>query len=215
MSLTVISSCYGFYDDLWVPPDVPGVDDWIMVTDGPYWPGWTCVYEPRPHVHPNVAAKVAKACPSTYTRADKTLWIDAGSTPQATLAAEVEPLLTYPTWAMYPHPERTELHAEVAASRGLPKYDPLPLEAQADAYLADGYPNMALWATGIIGRWNTPENEQVGMAWLAHIVRFGFQDQLSFAYIAWKYNLLIRPIGDGDLWSSPHIQFANHAVKPW
>jgi len=212
-SIDIISACYGDYDEIVAGPhlDIPGIRRWVMVTDGlvyvPY--GWTVIQEPRPHVHPNVAAKVPKFLPSFYTDADFTIWIDASATPQASLTRAVGEALQHADWTMFPHPCRDDIGEEVLASRGLRKYDDLPLEAQTAHYYAQGYPaHGGLWATGCIGRRSSDVNTMFGALWLQEVVRWGFQDQLSFAYLQ-REQLKVHPLGP-DLWTSPHIRFGGH-----
>ena len=219
MKVTVISSCYGHYDAMWVPPaqTFDGDVDWVMVTDGPRWPGWRTVVERRDHVHPNVAAKVAKFRPDLYTLpgSEVSIWVDAGSWVPANFVDEVTSVApVVADWLMYPHPHRVHLLPEVDASRGLRKYDRLDLEGQVAHYEAAGYPDNALWATGIIVRWgHSLHHQRFGEAWLTEVTRWGFQDQLSFAYLAWLHALPITPLGP-DLFGSPFIQFTDHSTKP-
>ena len=219
MTIDVISACYGGYDDIKPPveQDRP-VRRWIMVTDDPGLeaPGWEVVVERRPHLHPNVAAKVPKLRPDLYSNAQYTIWIDASATILSPGMSNrvLNRLVT--AWAMYPHPNRNDIGDEVLASRGLSKYDDLPMEEQVAHYYSDGYTrNAGLWATGIIGRdhsdfWNR-RGIELANAWLTEIVRWGFQDQLSFAYLAVTWNWHVSPIGQ-DLWSSDIVHFGGHRV---
>lgn len=229
MRVAIISSCYGAYD----PPKAPTRQecdhdvDYIMVTDEPdEWAalGWTTIHEPRPHVHPNVAAKVAKCCPELYVDGGTniTVWVDAGSEIGPGLVTHIvtrflslgdDDATSNATALMFPHPHRRFLEDEVVVSRQLPKYAELPMEAQVRHYLDGGYPDENLWATGCIARFAfNPVNESQGYEWLREIVRWGFQDQLSFGYTAWMHGMQVAPLGE-SLFTSPHIRFADHTHK--
>lgn len=218
MRVAIVSSDYGHYDEP-RPPTIQDTDydvEYVMVTDDRSgWDGWKVWEEKRPHLHPNVAAKHAKFLPWDYTDANMTVWVDAGAWFGPGLVDAAFDALDFPRrrWAMFPHPHRTSIIAEVAVSRTLRKYDALPLEQQVDHYLDQGYPNKELWATGCIARIDTSDNQEFGVWWLAEVNRWGFQDQLSFAYLAWHNYLDIVPLGP-SLFTSPHIRFADHTAKP-
>ena len=222
MSVAVISACYGLYDAIKPAPeqDYEGDIDWILVTDEPdiEAPGWKVIVERRPHVHPNVAAKIPKLFPIEYTDADVSIWADASSLIKTGFVSRVvsKTLESEHGWAMFPHPNRTKITDEVTASRGLPKYDDMDLEGQVAHYVnAMGYPNgKSLWATGIIGRRSRSMEDDtmivtIGNDWMREIVRWSFQDQLSFPYVAWNNDLKINPI-DVDLWSNDVVWFDGH-----
>ena len=170
------------------------------------------------HLHSNpelslMETKTAARLAEELTKADFTVWVDAGAwfgpnLAEAALAAVTDDY----AWVMFPHPHRTSLIDEVAVSRTLPKYDLLPLEEQVDFYMERGYPDEALWATGCIGRGRNAYNTQFGAAWMSEVVRWGFQDQLSFAYLAWMSDLEIAPLGP-SLFTSSHVEFADHTQK--
>lgn len=211
MKIDFITACYGQYDDIRTPPMIPMVREWLLVSDEPIdAPGYRNIVERRPHVHSNVAAKIPKFLPHLYSDADVTIWVDASATIQPTLYGTVLHALAECDWTMFPHPCRDDIGEEVLASRGLPKYDDLPLEEQTAFYYRMGYqPNSGLWATGVIGRRNTEYNAAFGEAWLREVVRWGFQDQLSFAWLQGMWKLPFSNLGP-DLWLSPHIHFGGH-----
>lgn len=218
MKITIVSSCYGGYDEPRppTPQETDGEHDveYVMVTDDATgWDGWNCIVERRPHVHPNVAAKYAKFNPDRYTAADATVWVDAGATlgPGLAQAAAASVLREPEAFHMFPHPHRTSLRPEVEVSRTLRKYDALDLEGQIDEYLGQSYPDDRLWATGLIVR-GPSSNLLFGDWWMAEVVRWGFQDQLSFAFLAWENSLIVEPFGP-SLFTSPHIRFSDHTHK--
>jgi len=222
MSVDVISGIYGSYETPKAPVPQEGIDvrRWVLVTDNSDLeaPGWDIVVERRPHVHPNVAAKVPKFRPDLYSDADFTLWIDGHALIQPTLVAHCVNVVQQfgglrPIMGVFPHPQRVHLMDEVEASRGLPKYDELDLEGQVRHYLDAGYSDANLFASGCIIRdmSKLAEHQAFGDAWLREVVRWGFQDQLSLPYVLEKsgIDMVIAYIGP-DLWSSPHVWFGGH-----
>jgi hypothetical protein len=215
MNVAVITANYGNYDQVQpVPRQSTNVDEWILVTDDPETdvPGWKVVYEPRHHVHPNIAAKIPKFRPDLYSSADYTIWVDASTTLERNFVDHSLLCMNAASgWAMFPHPDRTSIIEEVKASRGLSKYNDQALELQVEQYLKSGYPDEHLWATGAIVRdsGNATFNSSFGDAWLAEVIRWSFQDQLSFAFLAWRFGLLIGSLG-AKQWDDPRISFGSH-----
>jgi Protein of unknown function (DUF616) len=209
VKVAVVSSCYGEYD----PPHVPTPQDtdhtieYVMVTDG-QWDefGWRTVRESRPYVDFAVAAKLAKFRPDLYTDAAYTIWVDAGCVLAPNFVETI--LSTKADWKMFKGHQRSTLKEEMLLSRTMGKYYWLPLEAQVDYYLNMGYPDNELWGTGVIGRVNSPENREFGDAWLREVVRWGNQDQISFAYLRWAYYLSPTDLGDG--YTTDIVQWRPH-----
>jgi hypothetical protein len=183
--VAILTAIYDSYDEL--KPVLPqaGLDvEWICVHDGNppdavAAQGWTLVYEPRPGVHPNRAAKHPKYEPWEYTDAPVSLWVDASfrvvsNTFAAEAIAHADPI------AQFQHPWRDCLFAEARESAGLAKYAGEPSLEQAESYRQAGHPeNWGLWATGAIARWHTEAVRKMGWLWLAETYRWSFQDQIS------------------------------------
>lgn len=159
--------------------------DWVYVTDneaigrGDVDPqGWRIVFEPRPGMHPNRAAKFPKCLPAEYTDAPCSVWVDA-SFQVVSDQFVTEALAWADPIAQFRHPERSCIYAEAQAS-AYAKYHGEPITEQVGHYLEAGHPqNWGLWATGVIARHHTPEVVAFGLAWLDEIDRWSFQDQLS------------------------------------
>lgn len=159
--------------------------EWVHVTDdealalGDADPmGWTVVYEPRPGMHPNRAAKWPKCLPADYTDAPASVWVDASF--QVTSDQFVSEVLAWADpVAQFVHPDRDCVYDEAGASAYY-KYDGEPITEQVESYRAEGHPaHWGLWATGVIARHHLPEVLAMGRDWLAEIGRWSFQDQLS------------------------------------
>ena len=212
---TVLSAIYGEYEQPKEPTEqsVP-IERWIMVTDDKDLdaPGWEVIYEPRPHVHPNVAAKVPKYRPDYYSDSQFTLWIDSSAVfgPRLVETAMEVAWEADSKIAQFRHPHRDDLLHEAELSLTLRKYDGLPMMRQVEHYLAQGMPrHYGLWATGCIGRWRRAAHWKWGDDWMYETVRWGYQDQLSHPYVCWKHDMKPGEMPD-TLFTSPHVQFHPH-----
>ena len=214
MTVALVTSIYGDYDTLVDPPEQEGVDEYIAVVDRHHdgCSRWTQLVEPRAHLHPRMAAKVAKCRPDLYTDADVTVWMDGG----ARLADEQSI-----KWAVghggviaqFRHPERDDVSAEADASYPLRKYEGQRVVEQAAHYKAAGLPDhWGLWACGLIVRHTQELGHRFGNYWLAEQLRWSWQDQISEPYLLWRN--MLRPVPlDGSLWSNPCIRFTGHVSE--
>lgn len=199
----ILTAIYDGYDSL--KPTVPQSieTDWICVTDdealgrGDTNPlGWRIVYEPRPDVHPNRAAKRPKMLPADYTDAPGSVWIDASfQVTSPTLAADL--LAFADPIANFAHPERRCLFDEanvcVPLTQSWGKYADEPIAEQAERYKRDGMPaQWGLWASGVTARWHNAQTYAWGLHWLAENWRWSYQDQISHPYACWYHDL--RPV---------------------
>lgn len=206
--VAIITAIYDGYDEL--KPVVPqtGVEvDWVCVTDDPGLRdgalGWRVVYEPRPGVHPNRAAKAPKYRPWLYTAADASVWVDASfRIISDRLAADA--LTHADPIAQFAHPWRDCLYEEAKESAGLPKYAGEPILEQADHYRSLGHPECwGLWATGVIARRHTPAVQALGERWAVETDQWSFQDQISHPYACRVTGLRPAPLP------------GNHLATPW
>ncbi len=215
MRVAVVSSCYGGYDHL-VDPMPQTVDcEYVLVTDVPANVNiWRNVVEPRPHMAPRMAAKIAKCRPDLYTNADITIWIDAAARLAGPDSVEklVEAVGDNPI-AQFVHPERQSIVAEAEVSLNFGKYAGHPVRQQVASYISEGYPDgYGLWATGCIVRNHRRKpatTVKVGDAWLLEQMLWTYQDQLSEPYVLWRHG--VRPASlPGNLWQNPLVQFTTH-----
>jgi hypothetical protein len=183
MRVTIVTSVYSDYDELKPIVEQEGADvDWVCVTDRPRdCHGWRLVIEPRPAMHPNVAAKRAKMLPWEYTDTDVSVWIDASfRVKSARFIADTVPYAR--PIAQFKHPWRDCVYKEAESSLGLPKYVGLPIEEQMQVYRSWCHPeHWGLWSTGFIVRQHVPEVRVLCERWLRTCQEWGFQDQLSQA----------------------------------
>jgi hypothetical protein len=210
--VAILTAIYDSYDEL--KPVLPqaGADvEWICVHDGAppdgnAAGGWTLVYEPRPGVHPNRAAKHPKYEPWKYTDAPVSLWVDASfRVVSDRFAVEATAGLTdEEPIAQFAHPWRNCLYAEAKESASLAKYVGEPVLKQAEAYRQAGHPEgWGLWATGVIARRHTEAVQRMGWLWLAETYRWSFQDQIS------------QPFALREKGLRPQALPGTHLATPW
>lgn len=201
----VITAIYDRYDTLkpalrQLDPHGQPLDvDFVCVTDDPALTGdgWRIIYQPRPGLHPNRAAKEPKYAPWQYTDAEASVWVDASfriTSPAFTTEALRHVTSELPI-AQFVHPWRDCLYDEAAASAHLPKYADEPIIEQVNHYRGRGHPeHWGLWATGVIARRHTPTVGELGALWQAETDRWSFQDQLSHPYALRQTGLRPEPL---------------------
>lgn len=214
-SIAVVSSCYGGYDRVRPPPPMEGVR-FVMVSDAEIEGealGWWWVNEARPHMHPRLAAKVAKVAPWHYAPGvDVVCWADASVEFKGEHLRTLVDKVDEP-WAMWRHPWRGDIESEAEASKGMQKYLNQPVFEQVRHYAGAGMPlDYGLWATGfaVYHDGGSPVSEAMAIQWLAEQVRWSYQDQLSLPYICWRCQIRPGLIPEGWHLDNPWLTFLNH-----
>lgn len=209
--VTVVTSIYGNIDTLKAHPDQTVPCEWVAVvdqplpTDGP----WRQVVEPRPYLHPRMAAKYAKLYPGRYTDSPVTIWIDGGGIiTSPDFVAMCLDALGDKARAQWEHPDRDCIYTEAAVLPGFAKYHGQNYEAQVAHYRSLGHPDhWGLWATGCIVR--SDHNGRIEDRWLSEMVRWSVQDQLSYPFVLRSHGE--RPASlPQSLWRNPWIRWTGH-----
>lgn len=219
MKIAIITAIYDHYDSLKpVLPQETGGDEveWVCVTD--YAPpqgapqGWRIVHEPKPGVHPNLAAKTPKFFPWNYTDADMSVWIDASyRVTSPAFAQDMAAVVHSEPLAQFLHPWRDCLYDEAEASAALPKYSGLMVRAQAQAYREAGHPeHWGLWATGVIARWHCQEVKNLGSLWMFENSLWTYQDQISQPHVLRLLDLRPETL-PGDHLTNPWLKYEGSA----
>jgi hypothetical protein len=217
--ITVVSACYGGYDQPIAPLEQDVPVRWVMVTDGlvEVPEPWEVIVEPRPHLHPRMAAKIPKCMPYIYAgthgyMAD-VMWLDASARilrPDF-VSMCVDVLRDGGQVAQWVHPQRDCILDEAFVSSGMAKYDGQPVHPQAAYYIKNGHPqNVGLWATGCMV-WRRPFLVRgVGQEWLTEQMLWTYQDQISWPVIVGQRGVKISPL-PGGLWDRTYLEFRGHA----
>lgn len=214
MRIALVTARYGGYDD--VAPLLPQhrFDDAVLVTDEPMPAprGWRVVVEPSP-LEPRLAAKRAKCLPWEYARADASVWVDASMAVVGPLRDAAAIRLRSSPLTVIRHPDagwRRDAMDEAGFSAGMAKYRRFPVREQAAAYAAEGLPpGSGLWALGVMVRLHDARQRALGEHWLAEILRWSPQDQVSFPYSCWKAGVT-SAAWDIDLYANHLWRFRPH-----
>jgi hypothetical protein len=212
--VAIITSVYGDYDDLKEQPLRQTVAcEYVAVTDRPVESDtWRVAVEPRPHVHPRLAAKHAKCLPWRYAPdADVTIWVDGSATILSRDFAEMCcDSLGGSLLAQWQHPDRMCVYEEAEVSRQYGKYVDQNIAAQVHHYRQKGHPaSWGLWATGCIVRRRDTVHTLMGQSWLSEQIRWTYQDQLSEAPVLRAVELRPASLPEG-LWVNQWLSFGRH-----
>jgi len=199
--LTIITGIFGGYDTV-KPHRQQTVDvRWVTVQDDPRYAD----------LHPRTAAKRPKLFPWEYTTTECSVWIDGSfAIISPDFAAMVLDVLASTDLAMFRHPWRNCIYDEVNASRGMAKYQNLPMDEQVATYRAAGHPeHWGLWETGVIARRHTPVNLDLSCDWWDEIMRWTYQDQLSWPTVLRRHD--VRPTELAGLRTqNPWLEWQGH-----
>ena len=196
--VTVIQSVYGDYDE-WEP-----------------WRWQTVQYErlrieyPRTHLHPRMAAKVAKCEPWRYTDDGIVIWVDGSMVPTDSRFIEHLVDSSHGSLSQYLHPHRDCIETEARVSAGMPKYQGQRVIEQAAHYMRQGHPKRwGLWATGIIVYRPHAMLRSFGQAWLAEQCAWTIQDQISQPFLLRQYGMEPSTL-PGDIFAMEHATIRPH-----
>lgn len=168
--------------------------------------------------HPNLTAKWWKTHPpSTYEHA---IWVDASmEITSPAFAREAIAALKGAPVATFKHPRRSSIVAEAEASLGREaqggRYAELPLVEQAKTYVEEGYPDERLYACGVIV-W-TWAARAMADEWWRECVAWGYQDQVSFPFVAWRHGIDVATFPIDQIESrNPRLGYlANRWLRIW
>lgn len=145
-----------------------------------------------------------KVLPENY---DVSIWVD-GSAVIPDGDALVSMALEHLPLGLWAHPDRDDLEDEVIASRGLSKYDWMPLEEQVASYRLA--PHSGLWATGMIARDHRhPGMRSLMQFWWEEIEKWSLQDQLSLPYVLHQASVTPSTF-PGNQWENEWISWTPH-----
>lgn len=211
--VAIITAIYDNYDVLRPVVSQAGDFDieWLCVTDtsdvvtDPQ--GWAVLLEPRPGVHPNLAAKRPKMLPWNYTDAEVVIWIDASYQILSPLFVR-DVLATAHPLAQFVHPDRQCIYDEAAVSQQMVyKYGGHNFPEQIARFRAEGHPPYwGLWATGVIVRYKTQTLIDFGKAWHEECHLYSFQDQVSQPPLLRKFGLRPESLAGGP-YQNPWLMF--------
>jgi hypothetical protein len=214
--ITVVSACYGGYDQPATPPEQDVDVRWVMVNDGQVEvpAPWESVVEYRSHLHPRMAAKIPKCNPHRYADRGLAIWLDSSAVVmRPDFVSMCVKALGDGDVAQWVHPQRDDIVDEADISATMAKYGGQPVRAQAAHYIAGGHPrHFGLWATGCMVWRRSLWTSAAGREWLAEQVNWTYQDQLSWPLMVRQHSLDVRPL-PGALWDRQYLTFRPHASE--
>jgi len=209
-----VSSVYGGYDAPAAPASQDTDAEYVLVTDRPCeCPPWRVVVEPRPQLHPRLAAKFAKCRPDLYADADVYIWTDANVRVADTgFVAWCLKELGTAEIAISRHPDAPTIRGDMEMAMTQPRFSPLPMREQVAHYAADGFPEQfGNWWTGMMIRQGRAAEPQFGDAWLTEMIRWTNHDQICLPYVLWRAG--IRPADLPPGWLQGRFGFSAHGAE--
>lgn len=115
--------------------------------------------------------------------------------------------------ALFRHPQRDGVYAELEACKALGKDEAHVLDAAATRYRELGLPEAGfLYAGGFILRRHTFAIEQFNEVWYEELRQSTFRDQPALAYALWRTGLTPTRI-DKDIWHNDVLNYYPHNAK--
>lgn len=195
--IAIYTALYGNYDPLQDSVEQDVDVDWICFTDDSEVTSktWNVVVSPPRLDTPRMSAKFHKMRPSAVLPDHRwAVWIDANvvvDAPEFAREAVTFAERSGTGVTTFAHPQRDCILDESHACSRLSMCEGVPVIAQAEAYLAEGYPRHG----GLFGCrcivWDTHHDGagELGRQWLNECQRWTFRDQISFPVVARRMGL--------------------------
>lgn len=185
MRRVLYSVCLGGYDK--VPPlRKPEGFECLMFTDDPELKcdGWEKVVV-KPTSDPVLESRRIKICPHRYFKADVYIYMDASHEIRNDITPLVNNVFTG-GYTAFRHPARNCVYDEAEAIVRNNRAPEEEVRKHIAAYEAEGLPrNTGLFLNGFFIRDNSFND--FCEHWLREVETYTRRDQLSFAYLVWKY----------------------------
>lgn len=190
--LLIYTAFTGGYDSLKEPEFIDENCDYVCFTDNPNLKSdiWKIIFMEESTLDNNRKAKQYKVLPHKYFPDYKySFWLDGTFKIKGSIREYIyknikanSPMLNVV------HTERDCIYDEYEASKIIPRYPRAVMEEQIKNYKSENFPDhYGLAVMGAIFRQhNNPEVIKLMEAWWDEIIKYSNQDQLSFAYVAWK-----------------------------
>jgi len=214
--LVTYTAIFGKYDELKNIETNPKNMKLVCFTDGKIrHPGnWQIIYvQNHPFKNARIAAKFFKLKPHIFfPKIEKSIGIDGS------IKIFNDDFFNYArnhllssNFSVCRHPGNSNIKQEAAASQEMSKYRNLSLQKQVDFYKYLGFPDdLGLWAGGLIFRnHNEPKIVEFMDSWWDENLVWGYQDQISLPFIAWKKNLTPKTI-DLNIWKNEFFEWVAH-----
>lgn len=188
MKVAVYTTIFGDYAPLRLVPKQSVKADYFCITDNNDISnpgGWKIIEmkSPRKDLHSRLRAKYFKLFPwecSALDNYDLTIYIDGS------IEIVSSDFVRYcldnikHEILVFKHPERDNIFDEALASMQLSKYAGEDISYQINDYKVDFGFNHGLFACGVLVRKTTPYILNLMNCWWHHIIKYTYQDQISF-----------------------------------
>ena len=217
--IVIYTAIFGEYDDLKDPEYIDQNIDYICYTDNPdlksnIWE-MRCVTKTLNGVSSRRAAKIYKILPHMYfCDYDISVWIDGSAKIIGDIKMYIKGYMKYSNILFCPHPWNDCIYQEAEYTFKNRLFEELEkLKRQMEVYEKQNMPkhNGIISGGFIIRRHNDPVIKKNMVDWWKEIENYSTQDQISFAYIAWK-NHLIYDVSDLWIYRNPYVIFERHLL---
>jgi hypothetical protein len=214
--IVVYTAIIGDFDTLREPHIRTDAIQYVCFTDNPQVnaDGWEIVEIERSDEHPRLQQRQYKILSHRFfPNDDVTLYVDGN------LELLVDPFelrdrfLRDADLALFEHPERDGVYAELRACADLGKDDPSTLSSVAEMYRFEGMPEHGfLHAAGFILRRHTQPIVRFNETWHRELRRTTFRDQPALAHTLWKSGLQRTTIHE-NIWNNRFLRYHPHKAN--
>lgn len=190
--IAIYTAFTGDYDTLKEPEFIDEKCDYICFTDNPNLKSdiWKIIQMEETTLDNNRKAKQYKLLPHKYLKDYKySFWLDGTFKIKGSIREYIyKNIKASSSMLCVVHTERDCVYEEYEASKIIPRYPRAVMEEQINYYKSQGFPKK--YGLGVMGAIFRKHNDssviKVMEDWWEENIRFTNQDQLSFAYVAWK-----------------------------
>ena len=214
--LVIYTAFTGDYDTLKIPDVVDENTDYICFSDNPDLKSdfWEIRLMDDSTLDNNRKAKQYKVLPHVYLPEYKySFWLDGTFKIKGSIREYIYKFLKKDSNMInVVHTERDCVYKEYKASKIIPRYPRAVMEEQVESYKSEGFPeHFGLAVMGAIFRQhNDPKIIDLMEDWWDEIIKYTNQDQLSFAYVAWKNDfhpsVSLIYYWDNEFWAKEEIE---------
>ena len=219
--IAIYTAFTGDYDTLKEPKFIDDNCDYICFTDNPNVESdlYDIIPMVESHLDNNRRAKMYKVLPHKFLKDYKySFWLDGTFQIKGSLREYIYKYIKNSMLCVV-HTERDCVYEELKASFNILRYPKLIMNNQVEHYLSEGFPpHYGLGVMGAIFReHNNPKVVKVMDDWWSEIVKYSNQDQLSFAYVAWKndFHPSVSPVyyWENEYWSKTSGETYHHKFE--
>lgn len=214
--IVVYTAIIGDFDTLLEPLVQGSSIRYVCITDDEALEsmGWEIVSVKRSAEHPRLQQRSYKIqSHRLFPDSTTSLYVDGNFELVANPLDLANEYLADTDLALFEHPERNGVYAELEACAALAKDDQSTLASVAARYRAAGMPDDGyLHAGGFILRRHTQSIVDFNEAWYEELRRSTFRDQPSLAYTLWKTGLVPTTIHK-NIWKNDLFNYHAHKER--